>query len=142
LADNDVDLHHKEITLTATENSKRMVMLIKVREGYHVYRRMITYYGATQLKRYFDTRTFAQFAEEYPVDQTPCRRELFEDVGGQLFRKRDLHTLLDDIRDGKLTDWGAVHQRYHQLSSNYPAHKLGHALASLLEIDGRQRSEL
>src|SRR5690606_21957360 len=49
---------------------------------------------------------------------------------------------LDDIRDGKLTDWGAVHQRYHQLSTNYPAHKLGHALASLLEINGRQRSEL
>ncbi len=142
LADDDIDLHVKEITLAGVENSKRRVVLIKVREGYQTYRRMITYYGATQLKRYFDTHTFAQFTEEYLAGHSPCQRELFEDVGGQLFRKQDLNALLDDIRDGKLDGWGAVHQRYHQLSTSYPAHKLGHALASLLEISGMQRSEL
>jgi len=142
LADDNIDLNDKEITLGEVENSKRRVVLIKVREGYRIYRRMITYYGATQLKRYFDTHTYAQFSTEYPVDQTPRQRELFEDVGGQLFRKQDLNALLNDIREGKINDWGAVHQCYHRLSSNYPAHKLGHALASLLEISGMQRYEL
>ncbi|MEC3880697.1 DUF4954 family protein [Parapedobacter sp. 10938] len=142
LADEGVDLHTREITLAAVENSKRRVVLIKVREGYHVYRRMIAYYGATQLKSYFDTHTFAQFKEEYLGNQARGQRELFEDVGGQLFRTHDLRALLDDIRSGTLNDWDAVHQCYHRLSSDYPSRKLGHALASLLEITGTQRSEL
>src|SRR5690606_13604564 len=79
LADNDIDLHGREIILTGVENSKRQVVLIKVREGYHIYRRMISYYGATQLKRYFDTHTFAQFTDEYPANAS-CQRDLFEDV--------------------------------------------------------------
>ncbi|HWK55839.1 MAG TPA: DUF4954 family protein [Parapedobacter sp.] len=142
LTDNEIDLSTQEITLAGVENSKRRVVVIKVREGYRIYQRMIAYYGATQLKRYFDTHSLDQFAEEYPVGQVSYQRELFEDVGGQLFRKQDLNTLLNDIRDGKLDDWSAVHQCYHRLSSNYPVHKLGHALSSLLEINGMQRSEL
>lgn len=142
LADNSMDLHAMEVVLMGTENSKRKVVLIKVREGYHSYRRMIMYYAATQLKQYFDTHTFAQFAEEYLTDESPFHRELFEDVGGQLFRKQDLSALLNDIREGELDDWGDVHQCYHRLSSAYPMHKFGHALASLLEINGMQRSEL
>ncbi|MGV3762321.1 DUF4954 family protein [Parapedobacter sp.] len=142
LGDDSIDLHAHEINLSGVENSKRRVVLIKVREGYQIYRRMIVYYGATQLKRYFDAHTFAQFNEEYPVDDPLCRREQFEDVGGQLVRKHDLYVLLDEIRAGKLNDWGAVHQCYHRLSSHYPAHKFGHALASLLEIKGMQRSDV
>jgi len=142
LADDSIDLHAHEITLEAVENSKRRVVLIKVREGYRIYKRMITYYGATQLKQYFENHTFAQFNEEYPVGKRSYQRELFEDVGGQLFRKRDLDTLLNDIRIGKVNDWDAVHHCYHRLSNDYPAHKLAHALASLLEINGMQRDEL
>lgn len=142
LADNDIDLHTREITLAGVENSKRRVVLVKVREGYDIYRRMIAYYGATQLKQYFDTHTFAQFADEYPADQASCLRDQFEDVGGQLFRKQDLNALLADIREGKLSEWGEVHHCYHRLSVNYPAHKLGHAVASLLEINEMQRNEL
>ncbi len=142
LADDDIDLDTREIILADVENSKRQVVLIKVRQGYRIYRRMITYYGATQLKSYFDTHTFAQFTEEYLTEKASCERERFEDVGGQLFRKQDLNRLLDDIRTGKLDDWGEVHQCYHRLSSDYRAHKLGHAVASLLEINGMQRSEL
>src|SRR5690606_41649755 len=43
---------------------------------------------------------------------------------------------------GKVNDWGAVHHCYHRLSNEYPTHKLAHALASLLEINGMQRGEL
>src|SRR5690606_2425945 len=142
LADDNIDLHAREITLEDVENSKRRVVLIKVREGYRIYKRMITYYGATQLKQYFENHTFAQFSEEYPAEKLSYQRELFEDVGGQLFRKQDLDTLLNDIRVGKVNDWGAVHHCYHRLSNEYPTHKLAHALASLLEIKGMQRGEL
>lgn len=142
LADNDVDLNAKEIEVAGVENSKRKAVLIKVREGYRVYRRMIGYYAATQLKQYFDTHTFARFTEEYLTVKTPLSRALFENVGGQLVRKQDLSALLDDIRTGELADWGAVHRCYHRLSHAYPVHKFEHALASLLEITGMQKSEL
>ena len=136
LADSSIDLHGREIILPETENSKRRAVLIKVREGYNIYRRMIEYYGATQLKRYFDNHTFAEFAAAYPADEAISQRGVFEDVGGQLVRREDLNLLLDDIREGMLSDWSAVHQRYHQLSSAYPEHKFAHALASLMEIKG------
>ena len=142
LADERIDLDAEEVTLRGVENSKRRVVLIKVREGYHIYRRMIEYYGATQLKQYFDGHTFAEFTREYPSDAVLGQRAVFEDVGGQLFRKQDLNRLLDDIREGKFANWNAVHQRYHKLSGTYPAHKFAHALASLLEIKGMQPDEL
>src|SRR5690606_348301 len=44
LADERIDLDAEEVTLRGVENSKRRVVLIKVREGYHIYRRMIEYY--------------------------------------------------------------------------------------------------
>src|SRR5690606_22362352 len=47
LADASMDLRHKEILLDNVENSKRKVVLIKVREGYETYRRIIAYYAAT-----------------------------------------------------------------------------------------------
>src|SRR5690606_17125649 len=52
------------------------------------------------------------------------------------------NALLNDIREGKLDDWGAVHQCYHRLSTAYPMHKLSHALASLVEINNLDTSEL
>lgn len=142
LADSSIDLHTAEVVLARTENSKRKVVLIKVREGYQTYRHMIVYYAAIQLKQYFDKHTFNQFADEFLTEHGRPQRELFEDVGGQLFRKQDLNALLNDIREGKLDDWGAVHQCYHRLSTAYPMHKLSHALASLVEINNLDTSEL
>ena len=142
LADEGIDLHAREIILQGVENSKRKTVLIKVREGYRIYRRMIEYYGATQLKQYFNSHSFEQFTEEYGNSDDLAQRAVFEDVGGQLFQKKDLNVLLDDIREGKFADWGGVHQRYHQLSSAYPEHKFAHAVASLMEIKGMTPNEL
>ncbi|SFC39645.1 protein of unknown function [Parapedobacter composti] len=142
LADPGADLREREILLDGVENSSRKVVLIKVREGYAAYKRMITYYAATQLKQYFDTHTYAQFETAYLTDGLTAERALFENVGGQLIRKTDLAALVDDIRGGRINDWDTVHQRYHQLSSQYPTHKLEHALASLLEVNGMEKVQL
>ncbi|MGK6352572.1 DUF4954 family protein [Parapedobacter sp. DT-150] len=142
LLDESVDLRGREILLDGAENSKRKVVLIKVREGYRMYRQMIEYYAATQLKGYFDTHTFAQFEADCLMKDVQPERTTFENVGGQLMRKHDVEALLDDIRNGKVNDWDAIHQRYHQLSSGYPTHKFEHALAALLELKGLDQSQL
>lgn len=142
LADASVDLRHKEILLDNVENSKRKVVLIKVREGYETYRRIIAYYAATQLKEYFDTHSFAELQTDYLNADRPLARAAFENVGGQLIRKPDLDDLLNRIRLGELTEWEAIHQQYHLLSSQYPRHKFEHALATLLEINNLKKSAL
>lgn len=142
LADASIDLRHKEILLDNVENSKRKVVLIKVREGYETYRRIIAYYAATQLKEYFDTHSFAELQTDYLNADRPLARAAFENVGGQLIRKPDLDDLLNRIRLGELTEWEAIHQQYHLLSSQYPRHKFEHALATLLEINNLEKSAL
>lgn len=142
LADTAIDLHSREILLDGVENSSRKVVLVKVREGYGAYRRMIAYYAATQLKAYFDSHPFARFREDYLSGGNRPERHTFENVGGQLIRRQDLDGLLDRIRDGDLGDWDAIHRQYHLLSSRYPEHKFEHAVASLLEINGLEASAL
>jgi len=142
LADTSIDLREREILLDGVENSRRKVVLIKVREGYLMYKRMIGYYAATQLKQYFDGHSMTQFEVEYLAGDSPLERLAFENIGGQLIRKRDVDALIGDIRSGTLDDWDAIHLRYRQLSSDYPTHKFEHALASLLELHGMDRAQL
>ena len=142
LADESVNLAAHEITLTNVENSKRKVVLIKTREGYMMYKRMIGYYAATQLKQYLDIHTFEELATTYLAKDTMPVRHQFENVGGQLVRKQDLDALLADVRSGLLADWNQLHLRYHELSRQYPEHKMQHALAALLELTGLQAHEL
>lgn len=142
LADAAIDLHEKEILLDRVENSKRKVVLIKVREGYHTYRRTIAYYAATQLKGYLDTHSFAELQAGYLSQPGRLERTGFENVGGQLIRKPDLDDLLERIRNGELAEWEAIHHQYHLLSSQYPTHKFEHALATFLEIHDLEKSTL
>lgn len=142
LMDTTIDLHEKEILLDHVENSKRKVVLIKVREGYNTYRRIIAYYAATQLKSYLDTHSVAELRAGYLDRPGRPERIEFENVGGQLIRKPDLDDLLDRIRNGELVEWEAIHQQYHLLSSQYLTHKFEHALAALLEIHELEKSAL
>lgn len=142
LADTAVDLHEKEILLDGVENSKRKVLLIKVREGYDTYRRVIAYYAATQLKQYLDTQSFDRLQTDYLNRPGRLERAVFENVGGQLVREQDLNDLLNDIRKGELAEWEAIHHRYHLLSSHYLVHKFEHALATFLEIHHLEKSAL
>lgn len=142
LADATIDLHQREILLDGVENSKRKVVLIKAREGYELYKRMIKYYAATQLKQYLDAHPYDELAKTYILPNHNPTRAPFENIGGQLVRKQDVEALLDAVRSGRIDDWDAVHKRYHELSVQYPAHKVEHAIASLLELNRMNLSEL
>lgn len=142
LLDETVDLSNVEILLAGTENSKRKVVVKKAREAYLVYRKMVRYYAATQLKTYFETNDYATFISEHARREKFLVRSEFENVGGQLIRQMDMDQLLADIRGGELSTWQTIHHRYHQLSSDYLLHKLEHALASLLEMDGIGTADL
>ncbi len=55
-------------------------------------------------------------------------------IGGQLIQDKQVKKLIRDIHAGKIKSWDEVHEFYKDRSSIYPAEKLKHAFASLLEI--------
>ncbi len=142
LDDDTVDLSTVEVLLDHVENSKRKVVVIKPREAYRMYRKMIAYYAATQLQHYIDTYGIARLEADYLHNDLHLKRTEFENVGGQLIRRDLLDNLLHDIREGQLNGWDAIHREYHRLSDSYPLHKFEHALASLLEIHGIEKQQL
>ena len=48
----------------------------------------------------------------------------------------DLDALRNDICEGKLDSWKAIHERYNELWSRYPEDKLNHAVHCLCDVMG------
>lgn len=129
LDDENFNLNSREIILPHTEFSNRKVQLVKVRECYHIFKRMIHYYGSTQLADYITMQ------QEVNCNKIQfLKRDTFENIGGQLISSDKISTLIADIKNGKLNTWSQIHKRYHLWSQEYIADKLKHALSTLSEI--------
>jgi len=116
------ELKNKTFYGESVENSKRKVELKKVPEAYAVFKRMIRYYGA-----------LAYLQTDYTTHQASAR-EAYQNIGGQLMRSRDVHTLTTAIKDYDIQSWDEVHAFYHQCSADYKQDKQKHALDALCEI--------
>lgn len=130
----DGPLPKKDILVDNVEFSKREVVLVKPREAYRVYIRMIRYYAALQIISELQQTTFAELVGK--MTALPAGRRYFENVGGQLIPEDKLQSLLDEVRAGAISSWDDIHASYHLWSREYPADKLAHAVASLAEIAG------
>jgi hypothetical protein len=120
------------------ENSSRQVVLIKVKEAYDVYRRLIRYYGMLQLLELAERLQPASFADlKQALPPSPVR-QAFGNIGGQLLPQPEADRLLGEIRKGEIGSWEEVHEFYSQASKQYGSWKLEHAYASLLEVTGRK----
>lgn len=122
----------QEVFLDNTEFSKREVLLLKPRESYRLYKRLIRYYAVCQLTDQLEGHSFHEKIQE-KIRQNLTRHS-FENVGGQLIPMHKLTCLTNDIKEGVLDSWGDIHARYHRLSSEYPDDKLTHSLASLRDV--------
>jgi len=122
-----------EILLSNTEFSKRNVKVIKAKEGYHIFKKMIRYYAAHQIIEYVQEHSWKNI-QELTASLEFTQRTVFENVGSQLVKKDDLVELLGDIKSGKVNSWDTIHTHYQRLSDTYSTVKLIHALQSLKEI--------
>jgi hypothetical protein len=61
-------------------------------------------------------------------------RNPWKNTGGQLMPEADVHTLIRNIRSGKIKSWDEVHIFYNTRSAKYHSEKFRHAFASLLDI--------
>ncbi|WP_437922435.1 DUF4954 family protein [Sphingobacterium sp. LRF_L2] len=134
---NSVDvLPEKTVLLDNVEFSKRKVVLAKPKEAYQVYKRMIRYYVGLQLIDALEETSLAQVKEQ--LIEIGVDRYLFENIGGQLVPSNKLDGLLEGIRAGDISSWTAVHTHYHAWSKEYLGDKFKHAIASLVDVSGRE----
>ena len=124
-----------EIVAEGFENSHRKTELIKVLPAYGIFKELVTYYGISQLIDFAVREKIASwevFSKALPVE---AKRTPWENVGGQLFPKASIDTLVKQIHSDKINSWDDVHQFYQKNGELYKEQKLQHAFASLLEIN-------
>lgn len=134
LNDDAIDFSRLEILAYGFENNSRPVVLTKVKEAYSIYKRVVVYYGITQVLRFIEQEKIHSFeALLSALPGQPVRLE-WENIGGQLMPVNSVRTLFSDIKSNSIQTWEDLHQFYRKNGALYADQKLQHAYASLLEI--------
>jgi len=124
-----------EVLADGVENARRPTVVLKARQGYHAYGRMLTYYAVGNLLDWMDAHPEADFATMAEALDGP-RETRWMNLGGQLMRRADVDALRDRIRNGDLDSWDAIHDAYDALWAAYPEAKQRHAFATLRDLLG------
>jgi len=133
LLSGSADLKGLEVLAPGFENNSRPVQIIKAKESYAIYKRLVRYYAMQQLcSHYGQHQSFDAFLAALPPNP---QRGRWVNIGGQLLPAESLQDLLQDIKSGAITDWDGVHAFYTKAGSAYGSEKLHHAWASLLELE-------
>ncbi len=119
------------------ENSRREVVILKVREAYAAYRQMLHHYAVKNLLAYWKANPGTTVPSMAKALAGP-RQEAWVNLGGQLVPAPDVHRLLASIKSGALAGWTEIHQAYDRLWQEYPLRKQQHALATLQALLGTQ----
>jgi len=115
------------------EHSRRKVVILKAREGYHAYREMLHYYAGRNLLDWMQAHPEADLEAMTAALAGPRQRE-WANLGGQLVPEPDAAQLRADVRSGKLDSWTDIHGRCDELWEQYPLEKQRHAFATLLRL--------
>lgn len=134
LEDPTKDIRSITITNAGIENNSRPVCISKVKEAYAIYKKLVIYYGVSQIIGFIQSQKILSFDElQENLPAAPQRSEWIN-VGGQLLPADALNNLLKGIRNNSVQSWEQVHEFYQQNGQSYPEQKFQHAYASLLEI--------
>ncbi len=133
---NDASIDFKTLTIYAEnfEGASRPVQIIKVKEAYDIYQKLIVYYGVEQLLQFASRHDLATFNKMMEALPATAERLSFTNVGGQLIPDISLQNFLQEIKSSGIKNWGEVHRFYQENGQAYSEQKLQHAFASLLEI--------
>lgn len=116
------------------ENTNREVRIIKVNKSKALFKELIAYYGIIDLMRHFTSGKFRDFDLFKKSLSAKVSRGKWLSIGGQLIREEEVNRMKQQVRNGKITSWDAVHQFYRLQGASYQTDRLNHAYTSLLEI--------
>lgn len=111
-----------EVVAHGMERGRRKTVILHPGEAYKAYGEMLLYYAMGVL------------GEATPT-HNPIRTRRWVNLGGQLLRGEDADQLLDDIAQGRIGSWGALHERLDALWAQYPTHRAEHAYAVLCHLE-------
>ncbi|MCW3463719.1 DUF4954 family protein [Chitinophaga nivalis] len=117
------------ILATGMENSNRQVELLKLHKAYPLFRELIVLYG---IKNILAANKPSYLALQAAIKT--AKRSDWLNIGGQLMKADTVATLKTKIKKNKINGWPQLHDAYVEIGKEYPAEKLQHAVASLLEI--------
>lgn len=139
---NDASVNFKKLEVYAQgfEGSNRPTQIIKVKEAYDVYKRLIIYYAAEQLLNFIQQHSHSSFQQLKAALPKKPERFGWLNIGGQLVPQTALSALLKNIKNNSVQSWNEVHLIYQQNGAVYEEQKLQHAYASLLELLGIDNS--
>ncbi|MDR2019820.1 MAG: DUF4954 family protein, partial [Treponema sp.] len=131
-----------EVPAPGLERHNRGSVILKPRRAVMAYREMLRYYAAKTLIEYAQAlpdlsfRNLAAAMErpdgEWDAARSPAGRvEDWVNLGGQIVPAFRLDALRRDIREGKVSGWGAIHRRYDDMIAHYPLDKARHAWSVL-----------
>ncbi len=119
--------------------------ILKPFQGLHLYRRMLTWYGARELKRLVEEalggRAAAGAADEVRRAARPAFRE-WVNLGGQLLPEPTVRRLIEELKSGRIDGWEALHREYDAAWAEYPRQRRDHALHCLLAVKGLALEDL
>ena len=142
LQNNDEIVDSLEIEAGGFENSKRKTVIIKARQAYEIFVRMINYYGINHLMECIEKNKLNSVEEIQNFFSKKITRTEWVNAGGQLIQKNEMDNLRKKIREGKIQSWEHLHKIYEELAENYLQQKIMHAVASLCEIKNLKPEEL
>ena len=128
----DISIDPLEVTVDTIEHSSRKVVLLKVRQAYAMYLRMLRLYGIEGLMNQLQSLEPNDISGVIKAIPFSARRERWTNVGGQLIPTSEVNKLRADI--GKYKGWNDIHQFYRRQSDNYQRQRNTHAIACLLEL--------
>ena len=134
LNDDQYDWKGLQVIAYGFENNSRPTHLAKTREAYHLFQRLIRYYGATQLMLAIKEGTIHSLQDLQQRINSTNKRLSFKNIGGQLIPEARFNQFIDSIHKNTISSWEAVHGFYKESGEQYKIDKLKHAFASLLEI--------
>jgi hypothetical protein len=118
------------------ENSDRKTRLVKVGQAWTLFGELIAHYAAEQVLLCIRERNIGSFEELMAALPASLTLYRWVNVGGQLIREPDLEKLIGQIHNGKIKNWGQVHQWYIRQGEQYAADKLVNSLAALKATTG------
>ena len=131
-----------EIESDRFENAKRKTIFIKVGSSYSVFRSMIQYYGTLQLIeliKHFKVKSLTELIKNIP---SKLLRNEWLNIGGQLIPTKEVESMKQSIKKGKINSWDAVHEFYSLEGIEYNRKKMLHGLSSLQDITGIKLSSV
>ncbi|WP_154857512.1 DUF4954 family protein [Cyclobacterium xiamenense] len=133
LLDENSVLEELHVRADAWENSKRAVRLVNTRKAYQTYRQLIAYYPIKCLMESSTANPPVSFSSVQPFLPKPSQTFNWINMGGQLILEADVNQLIEQVKNGEISGWKQVHDRYESLGKRYEKTKTRHAFFLALQ---------